>query len=117
MAHEMRHGDAAIESEFFDFHPKRSGRERQGVLPPSSHIFRLPNASWSRLVSPAMLNGLERESLIQCRQANQRVDHRTEYRSLAEFHTEYGGHQVEVGNAHQTPVQSTNYKKHSCDHI
>ena len=37
-------------------------------------------------------------SLVQRRQANQSVDDGTECRSLAEFHTENSGHQVEVRN-------------------
>jgi hypothetical protein len=67
----------------------------------------LVSAGRSQLVSPAMLNGLERDSLVQRRQANQSVDDGTECRSLAEFHTENSGHQVEVRNAHQTPSPPT----------
>ena len=47
-------------------------------------------------MSPAMLNGLERDSLVQRRQADQSVDDRTECRRLTEFHSENSGYQVEV---------------------
>ena len=76
--------------------------ENAEVLSPAFRVLTLTSASRRRLVSPSMLNGLERDGLVQRRQANQSVDDGTECRSFAEFHTENGGHQVEVRNAHQT---------------
>ena len=81
------------------------------MFSPFFRVLELAGASRYRPVSPASLDSLERDGLVQRRPGQpERKTIELRVESLAEFHTENSGHQVEVSaTLTQTPVESANH--------